>query len=162
MRAALVENGVVTNVILVDSIPPGYSAVPDHVGIGMALNASLPLADIKAEKLAALNASRAKFENLRYGGNNNGTIFEITRPDIIQELIIGWISIKDNPLGTFTTRDDKGVEVTFTSTMLNLAMPMITGAKKQAADRYVTRKAAIENAKDVAALNSIETDLGRG
>lgn len=145
------------------SVPSNVS-VSTHIWNGSAVVTKPPksLEEVRVEKKAALEASRVKFENLRYGGNNNGTIFEITRPDIIQELIIGWISIKDNPLGTFATRDDNGVEVTFTSTVLNLAMPMITGAKKQASDRYVQRKAAIENAPNLTALNAIETDLGRG
>lgn len=133
-----------------------------HVWNGSAVVAKVKtLQEAQAEKLAALETSRKYFENLRYGGNNNGTSFEITKPDIIQELIIGWIAIKDNPVGTFTVRDDHGVEVTFTSTNLNLVMPMITGAKKQAIDKYWQRKAAIENAPNETALNAIETDLSR-
>lgn len=144
------------------SVPSNVS-VSTHIWNGSAVVTKPPksLQEARVEKLAALETSRKYFENLRYGGNNNGTIFEITRPDIIQELIIGWISIKDNPLGTFTTRDDHGVEVTFTSTNLNLVMPMITGAKKQAIDKYRQRKAAIENAPNETALNAIETDLSR-
>lgn len=136
---------------------------PYHVYVKGAwvLNSAAVLADLRAEKLASLETSRKYFENLRYAGKNDGTSFEITKPDIIQELIIGWIAIKDNPVGTFTVRDDHGVEITFTSTNLNLVMPMISGAKKQAIDKYWQRKAAIENALNETALNAIETNLSR-
>ena len=120
------------------------------------------LALIKSEKLAALEASKARLDRLRYGGINNGTQFEITDPAIMQELTLGWISIKDNPVGQFTIRDDNGVEVTFTSTALNLALPLITGAKKQISDRYWQRRAAIENAASVADVNAVDTELSRG
>lgn len=121
-----------------------------------------PISEVKAEKLAALEASKARLDRLRYGGTNNGTKFEITDPAIMQELTLGWISIKDNPVGQFTIRDDNGVEVTFTSTALNLALPLITGAKKQISDRYWQRRAVVENANSVAAINAVDAELGRG
>lgn len=122
----------------------------------------IPLAVVKARKIADLDASKARLDRLRYGGTNNGTEFEITDPAIMQELTLGWISIKDNPVGQFTIRDDNGVEVTFTSTALNLALPLITGAKKQISDRYWQRRAVVENANSVAAINAVDAELGRG
>ena len=116
----------------------------------------------KAKKLSDLVASRIRLNNLRYAGNNNGTQFEITDPAIMQALIIGWVGIKDNPIGQLSIRDDHGVEVTFSSTALNLALPLITGAKKQIEDRYWQRRAAIENAASVADVNAVDTELSRG
>lgn len=73
-----------------------------------------------------------------------------------------WMPFADNPVGQFTIRDDNGVEVTFTSTALNLALPLITGAKKQISDRYWQRRAVVENANSVAAINAVDAELGRG
>lgn len=117
---------------------------------------------IRARKIADLDASKARLDRLRYGGTNNGTQFEITDPAIMQELTLGWISIKDNPVGEFTIRDDNGVGVTFTSTALNLVLPLIMGAKKQISDRYWERRAVVENANSVAAINAVDAELGRG
>jgi hypothetical protein len=41
-RAALIQNGFVADVILVDEIPPGYVECPAHVGIGLTVDAAVP------------------------------------------------------------------------------------------------------------------------
>lgn len=142
-------------------VPIRPSAQNEFVG-GAWVARQKGIEEVRGEKLAALEASKARLDRLRYGGTNNGTKFEITDPAIMQELTLGWISIKDNPVGQFTIRDDNGVEVTFTSTALNLALPLITGAKKQISDRYWQRRAVVENANSVAAINAVDAELGRG
>lgn len=63
MRAAIIENGVVANMVLVDQLGPGMVACPEHgpgdLWDGVAFShPAPPLAEAKAQKLAQIEADR--------------------------------------------------------------------------------------------------------
>lgn len=129
----------------------GTDAVPRVVTLGEA----------KAEKLAALDADRKRVETLPIAGNQGGKLFTISRPEKINEFLMGGLSIAldPSPAATFTMLDDNGVEVTYSKTLMDQIISFINASKQPALKRYDARKAAIEAAKDAAEVDSVNTDL---
>ena len=121
--------------------------------------AALP--DVKAAKLAALDADRKRIETLPITGNQGGKLFNISRPEKLSEFLMGGLSIAldPSPAATFTMLDDNGVEVTYSKTLMGQIIKFISNSKAPALKRYDARKAAIEAAKDVAEADSVNTDL---
>lgn len=116
---------------------------------------------IKAEKLAALDAERKRLETLPIAGNQGGKTFNISRPEKINEFLMGGLSIAldPSPNASFTMLDDNGVEVTYDKTLMGQIIKFISNGKSPALKRYDARKAAIEAAKDAADLARVDTDL---
>lgn len=129
----------------------GTDAVPRVVTLGEA----------KAEKLAALDAERKRIETLPITGNQGGKLFNISRPEKINEFLMGGLSIAldPSPNASFTMLDDNGVEVTYDKTLMGQITKFISNSKAPALKRYNARKAAIEAARDAAELAAVDTDL---
>lgn len=121
----------------------------------------MPLSTIKAEKLAALDADRKRIETLPITGNQGGKLFTISRPEKINEFLMGGLSIAldSSPAATFSMLDDNGVEVEYTKALMGQIINFINSSKTPALKRYDARKAAIEAAKDAADLARVDTDL---
>lgn len=119
------------------------------------------LALIKSEKLAALNTERRRIETLPIAGNQGGKTFNISRPEKINEFLLGGLSIAldPSPAATFTMLDDNGVEVTYSKALMGQIISFINASKQPALKRYDARKQAIEAAKDAAELARVDTDL---
>lgn len=120
-----------------------------------------PISEVKAEKLAALDADRKRIETLPITGNQGGKLFTISRPEKINEFLMGGLSIAldPSPAATFTMLDDNGVEVTYDKTLMGQITKFISNSKAPALKRYNARKAAIEDAQDAADLARVDTDL---
>lgn len=120
-----------------------------------------PLASIKTEKLAALDAERNRLEALPITGNQGGKLFTISRPEKINEFLMGGLSIAldPSPAASFTMLDDNGVEVTYSKTLMGQIIAFINSSKQPALARYNARKAAIEAAADATELAAVDTDL---
>lgn len=118
-------------------------------------------AELKAAKLAALDADRKRIETLPIQGNNGGTMFKISRPEKINEFLMGGLSIAldPSPAATFSMLDDLGVEVTYSKTLMGQIISSINASKQPALKRYYASKAAIEAAKDAADLAAVDTNL---
>lgn len=122
-----------------------------------------PLAEVKAAKLAALDADRKRIETMPISGNQGGKLFSIARPEKLQEFLMGGLSIAldPSPAASFSMLDDNGVEVTYSKTLMGQIISFINASKQPALKRYDARKAAIETARDAAELAAIDTDLTR-
>lgn len=120
-----------------------------------------PLVVDKAAKLAALDADRRRVETLPITGNQGGKLFNISRPEKINEFLMGGLSIAldPSPAASFTMLDDNGVEVTYTKVLMGQIISFINSSKQPALKRYDARKKAIEAAKDAADLALVDTDL---
>lgn len=138
-------------------LPPGCVEITD----AEAAELLRPLSVIKAEKLAALDAERKRLETLPITGNQGGKLFNISRPEKINEFLMGGLSIAldPSPAATFTMLDDNGVEVTYSKTLMGQIISFINASKQPALKRYNARKAAIEAARDAAELAAVDTDL---
>lgn len=119
------------------------------------------LALIKSEKLAALNTERRRIETLPITGNQGGKLFTISRPEKVNEFLLGGLSVAldPSPAASFTMLDDNGVEVTYDKTLMGQITKFINSSKAPALKRYDARKAAIEAARDAAELAAVDTDL---
>lgn len=119
------------------------------------------LPDVKAAKLAALDADRKRIETMPISGNPGGKTFTISRPEKINEFLMGGLSIAldPSPAATFTMLDDNGVEVEYTKALMGQIIKSINSGKQPALKRYDARKAAIKAAKDAADLVHVDTDL---
>lgn len=119
------------------------------------------LEQVRTEKLAALDADRKRLEALPITGNQGGKLFTISRPEKINEFLMGGLSIAldPSPAATFTMLDDNGVEVTYSKALMGQIIAFINSSKQPALKRYDARKAAIEAAKDAAEVDSVITDL---
>ena len=124
-------------------------------------NIAPTLAETKAAKLAALDAERKRLETLPITGNQGGKTFNISRPEKINEFLMGGLSIAldPSPQASFTMLDDAGVEVTYDKTLMGQIIKFIGNSKQPALKRYDARKAVIEAAKDAAELAAVDTDL---
>lgn len=124
-------------------------------------NPQRPLSEAKSEKLAALAADRKRIETLPITGNQGGKTFKISRPEKVQEFLMGGLSIALDPstAASFTMLDDNGVEVTYSKTLMGQIISFINASKQPALKRYNARKAAIEAARDAAELAAVDTDL---
>lgn len=120
-----------------------------------------PLPGIKAEKLAALDADRRRIETLPIAGNQGGKTFNISRPEKINEFLLGGLSIALDPApqASFTMLDDNGVEVTYTKVLMGQIIAFTNNSKQSALKRYDARKKAIEDAQDAADLARVDTNL---
>jgi len=119
------------------------------------------LPEIKATKIAELDADRKRLETLPIRGNNGGNLFKISRPEKINEFLMGGlqIALDPSPAASFTMLDDNGVEVTYSKALMGQIIASINSSKQPALKRYDARKAAIEAAKDAADLARVDTDL---
>lgn len=154
-HAALHRAGAVDVV----SIGPGeFEVSPD---IDLSLLPGMELEDNKARKLAQLEAHRKLIEATPITGNQSGTLFSISRPEKVNEFLMGGVSIAldPSPNATFTMLDDNGVEVEYTKALMGQIIKFINSSKAPALKRYDARKAAIEAAKDAAEVDSVITDL---
>lgn len=120
-----------------------------------------PLPALKAAKLAALDAERRRLEALPITGNQGGKLFNISRPEKINEFLMGGLSIAldPSPAASFTMLDDNGVEVTYSKVLMGQIISFMNSSKQPALKRYDARKVAIEAAKDKTELDAIDTDL---
>lgn len=119
------------------------------------------LKQVRTEKLAALDADRRRIETLPITGNQGGKLFNISRPEKVNEFLMGGLSIvlDPSPDATFTMLDDNGVEVTYTKVLMGHIISFINSSKQPALKRYYARKKAIEDAQDAADLVRVDTDL---
>lgn len=119
------------------------------------------LEQVRTEKLAALDADRRRIETLPIAGNQGGKTFSISRPEKINEFLMGGLSVAldPSPQASFTMLDDNGVEVTYTKVLMGQIISFINSSKQPALKRYDARKKAIEDAQDAADLARIDTDL---
>lgn len=119
------------------------------------------LEQVRTEKLAALDADRRRIETLPITGNQGGKTFSISRPEKINEFLMGGLSVAldPSPQASFTMLDDNGVEVTYTKVLMGQIISFINSSKQPALKRYDARKKAIEDAQDAADLARIDTDL---
>lgn len=124
-------------------------------------NITPTLTELKAAKLAALDADRRSIEILPITGNQGGKTFKISRPGKLQEFLMGGLSIAldSSPAATFTMLDDSGVEVTYDKTLMGQIINFMNSSKQPALKRYDARRVAIEAAKDKTELDAIDTDL---
>lgn len=138
-------------------LPPGCVEITDAEADALLR----PLAVIKAARLAAIDAERKRIESLPINGNQGGKLFTISRPEKIQEFLMGGLSIAldPSPAATFSMLDDNGVEVTYSKALMGQIIAFINASKQPALKRYDARKAAIEAAKDAAEVDSVNTDL---
>lgn len=122
-----------------------------------------PLTEVKAEKLAALEASRKKIETTPITGNQGGKLFSISRPEKVNEFLMGGlqIALDSSPAASFTMLDDNGVEVTYSKALMGQIISFMNTAKQPALARYAARKAAIEAASSAAAVDAVEVDLSK-
>lgn len=129
----------------------------------LAVKAVADLTPAKATKLAALDAERKRLETLPITGNQGGKTFNISRPEKINEFLMGGLSIAldPSPAATFTMLDDNGVEVTYSKTLMGQIINFMNTAKQPALARYAARKAAIEAASSTAAVDAVEVDLSK-
>ena len=120
-----------------------------------------PLSEVKATKLAQLDADRKRIETLPITGNQGGKLFNISRPEKINEFLMGGLSIAldPSPDATFTMLDDNGVEVTYSKTLMGQIISFMNSSKQPALKRYDARKAAIEAARNKTELDAVDTDL---
>lgn len=120
-----------------------------------------PLVVDKAAKLAALDAERRRLETLPIAGTQGAKTFVISRPEKINEFLMGGLQIALDPApqASFSMLDDNGVEVEYTKTLMGQIISFINSTKQPALKRYDARKAAIENAKDAAELAAVDVDL---
>ena len=119
------------------------------------------LAELKAAKLAGLDADRKRLETLPITGNQGGKLFTISRPEKINEFLMGGLQIALDPApqASFSMLDDNGVEVTYSKALMGQIIAFINSSKQPALARYNARKAAIEAAKDKTGLDTIDTGL---
>lgn len=78
MRAALVVNGIVVNVILVDEIPDGYVVCPDHVGMDMAIDAPAPVPVVVVPDKVTMRQARLALLGAGLLANVNAAINAMT------------------------------------------------------------------------------------
>lgn len=121
------------------------------------------LAEVKAAKLAALEASRKAIETTPITGNQGGKLFSISRPEKVNEFLMGGVQIAldSSPVASFTMLDDNGVEVSYTKALMGQIISFMNTAKQPALARYAARKAAIEAASSAAAVDAVEVDLSK-
>lgn len=92
---------------------------------------------------------------------NYQTLFSISRPEKVNEFLMGGLSIAldPSPAATFSMLDDNGVEVTYSKTLMGQIISFMNTAKQPALKRYAARKAAIEAARNKTELDAVDTDL---
>lgn len=122
-----------------------------------------PLSEVKAAKLAALEASRKAIETTPITGNQGGKLFNISRPEKVNEFLMGGVQIAldSSPAASFSMLDDNGVEVSYTKALMGQIISFMNTAKQPALARYAARKAAIEAASSAAAVDAVEVDLSK-
>lgn len=154
-HAALHRAGAVDVV----SIGPGeFEVSPD---IDLSLLPGMELEDNKARKLAQLEASRKLIEATPITGNQSGTLFSISRPEKVNEFLMGGVSIAldSSPSASFSMLDDNGVSVSYDKVLMGQIISFMNTAKQPARARYAARKAAIEAARNKTELDAVDTDL---
>lgn len=146
----------------ISEIPLGATLLTDAAWATRNSTPYVPtLPEAKERKLAALDAERRRLETLPISGNQGGKLFTISRPEKLNEFLMGGLSIAldPSPAASFTMLDDNGVEVTYSKTLMGQIISFINASKQPALKRYDARKAAIEAAKDAAEVDSVNTDL---
>lgn len=138
-------------------LPPGCVEITDAEAAALLR----PLGIVKAEKLAALDADRKRIENLPIQGNNGGVLFKISRPEKVNEFLMGGIQIAldPSPAAKFSMLDDDGVAVEYTKVLMGQIIGFINSSKSPALARYAGRKAAIEAAASIAEAEAVNTNL---
>lgn len=139
----------------------GQRIEADSNGHPVAVVRTPNLADAKAEKLAALDADRKRLETLPITGNQGGKLFTISRPEKVNEFLMGGlqIALDPSPAASFTMLDDNGVSVTYTKVLMGQIIGFINSSKAPALGRYAARKAAIEAATTAAEVEAVNTNL---
>lgn len=119
------------------------------------------LAVAKAAKIAALDADRKRIETLPITGNQGGKTFHISRPEKVNEFLMGGLSIAlgSSPAATFTMLDDNGVEIEYSKALMGSIIRVINSSKAPSLARYAARKAAVEAAATAAAVESVNANL---
>lgn len=150
MRAAIIVNGVVQNVVELDSL----SQIPGTVActacsIGDLYDGAVftpppkPLAEVKAAKLAELKAAWDATQNL--GIQTRGHTFLTggkarERLDRLLAAQANGITIPD------TIRADDGTPVDFTAVTIKALYDAVIKAERQAEDKYWTKRAQVNAA----------------